>query len=516
LNTTAFFGDFTHRWAEQRPAHCAFRFESQDYSYAWLDRTVAALAADLAQRGVGRTDRVAYLGLNHPMMAVLLLACARRGAILVALNYRLTAHEIGQQLRDSLPKILFTDSHNLETAQTSLAHVADLDEACSISLISELITDAYVTPVADLGKLSDDLLLVYTSGTTGQPKGAVLTQNALHWNCINSLHAHDLSQEDRVLMALPMFHVGGLNIMLTPALHVGASVILLSKFDPGAYLKAVSDFKPTLSLLVPATITAVISHPQWPQTDVSCFRLINTGSSIVPNALLEALHRRGIPAAQVYGSTETAPIAICLRAQDTRRKLGSAGLPAEHCAARLINTNGELCKTGEVGEIQIRGANVMRGYWRNEEATRATFDGDWFKTGDLAHQDAEGYYWVVGRSKDMIISGGENIYPAEIEALMLEQPAIVDCAVIGMPDERWGEVPVLVAVMRDNKTEPWSSDVLSAFAIQVLNGKLAKFKWPKKFFAVSALPKTALGKVRKEELAKVLNELAAQTQQATA
>jgi fatty-acyl-CoA synthase len=492
-----YFGEFIQVWAQQRPDRAAIHFRGEDFSYAWLENQVRHATRWLGERRVGHGDRVAYLGFNHPLMLVLLFALARRGAILVPLNYRLTAHEHSQQLLDSEPVFLLADEHfydhaqSLGTAVTALAELNDMREPRDQDLTAALASE---------GRFDDDLLLVYTSGTTGTPKGAVLTQNALLWNSLNSIHAHDLSSEDRVLIALPMFHVGGLNILLTPALYVGATVAIEAKFDASAFLDRVQHWRPTLSLLVPATITALLNHSSWLSTDVSCFRLINTGSSIVPKALLEAWHQRGIPAAQVYGSTETAPIAIYLRKEDTTRKLGSAGLRAMHCEVKLLDLDGNQCAVDEVGEILVKGPNVMRLYWRNELATNESFVDGWFKTGDLAYQDSEGFYWVVGRSKDMIISGGENIYPAEIEALIMEHEAVEECAVIGLPDERWGEIPVLVVVLVAGAAQ----GVLGSLLQNQLTERLAKFKWPKQVQVVDKLPKTALGKIRKDELRKSL------------
>jgi fatty-acyl-CoA synthase len=492
-----YFGEFIQVWAQQRPDKVAVHFQGEDFTYAWLENQIRHATRWLRERRVGRGDRVAYLGFNHPLMLVLLFALARRGAILVPLNYRLTAHEHSQQLNDSEPVFLLADEHFLDHAQglgPVVRPLSDLnDERGSRSNAIDVLSHSE-------GKADDDLLLVYTSGTTGAPKGAVLTQNALLWNALNSIHAHDLSSTDRVLIALPMFHVGGLNIMLTPALYVGATVAIEAKFDPTAFLQSIERWRPTLSLLVPATVTALLNHPNWLTTDVSSFRLINTGSSIVPKALLEAWHQRGIPAAQVYGSTETAPIAIYLRQEDTTRKIGSAGLRAMHCRVKLAGVDGEECTVGDVGEILVKGPNVMRLYWRNPVATEESFVDGWFKTGDLAYQDADGFYWVVGRSKDMIISGGENIYPAEIEALINEHVDVLESAVVGLPDERWGEVPVLAVLLAQGANE----NILDTLLHTQLTDRLAKFKWPKKVQAVDGFPKTALGKIRKDELRKVL------------
>jgi fatty-acyl-CoA synthase len=498
---SAYFGEFIQVWAQQRPEKTAIYFEGNDYSYAWLENQVRHANRWLSERRVGRGDRVAYLGFNHPMMLVLLFALARRGAILVPLNYRLTPHEHAQQLTDAEPAFLIADPTHFQLAQNLGVVVRPVEDLQDVRVEQSNRAMRIVGADSYQGQLNDDLLLVYTSGTTGAPKGAVLTQNALLWNALNSIHAHDLTSQDKVLIALPIFHVGGLNIMLTPALYVGAEVALEAKFDAGRYLDLVNRWRPTLSLLVPATMNALVTHVDWMNTDVSCLRLINTGSSIVPKALLQRWHDRGIPAAQVYGSTETAPIAIYLRQEDTARKLGSAGLCALHCQVKLLTAEGQLCATEEVGGILVKGPNVMRAYWRNAEATESSFVDGWFKTGDIAYQDSDGFYWVVGRSKDLIISGGENIYPAEIEALINEHAAVIESAVVGMADERWGEVPVLaIVISTDVKNEAIDSDFLDGIVTKQLLNRLAKFKWPKRVIAVQGFPKTALGKVRKEDL----------------
>jgi fatty-acyl-CoA synthase len=510
-----YFGHFLTVWARQRPAHCAIHFEGKDYSYAWLETQVRHCTVWLSNRGVGPEARVAYLGLNHPSMLVLLFALARQGAALVPLNYRLTVHEHKQQLADADVTLLVVDTTFLDHARALEVPVWPLSDLGDLGNPELSQAQLRLEPTVAYGGgtdhppndyLPNDLLLVYTSGTTGAPKGAVLTQNALLWNAINSIHAHDLTSADRVLIALPMFHVGGLNIMLTPALYVGASVAIHAKFDPALFLTAINTWRPSLTLLVPATVSAILSHADWASTNIDCFRLINTGSSIVPAALLEALQQRGVAAAQVYGSTETAPIAIYLRQEDTRRKLGSAGQAALHCLVKVMLKSGLEAPNGEVGEIYVKGPNVMRGYWRNALATRECFDNGWYKTGDLAYQDTEGFFWVVGRSKEMIISGGENIYPAEIESLFDNHTTIAECAVVGLPDERWGEVPVLAVVFKDPN---WvdatrSTDLLMS---DQLTGRLAKFKWPKRCIAVDSLPKTALGKVRKDLLREQLSKL---------
>jgi fatty-acyl-CoA synthase len=423
---------------------------------------------------VRKGDRVAWLGYNCPEMLVLLFALARLGAILVPLNWRLTATEHRAILEDCKPRWLFCDS-DFES------HAKNLPVPIGKILRNEN---------QELhGSDSDDLLIVYTSGTTGKPKGAVLTQSALLWNGYNSIHAHDLRQSDHVLTVLPMFHVGGLNNQTLPALQAGATVALHRRFDPGAWLADVTACKPTISLLVPAAMQAVIAHPAWAKTDLSSLRMLNAGSMVIPDTLLRAFHDRGVPVGQIYGCTETAPIATVLLREDAMRKMGSAGKPALHCEVKLVE-----------GEVWVRGPNVMRGYWNDPKATAAAITEDgWFRTGDLARTDEEGFYWIVGRSKDVIISGGENIHPAELENVLADCPAIAEAAVVGIADPKWGEAACACVVRR--------SDIDEQGVLALFHDRLAKFKHPRRVVFLDALPRNAMGKVQKQELRKKLGHL---------
>jgi fatty-acyl-CoA synthase len=335
------------------------------------------------------------------------------------------------------------------------------------------------------GGEDDDLLIVYTSGTTGKPKGAVLTQAALVWNGLNSFHAHDFTEADHVLTALPLFHVGGLNIQTLPALFAGATVTLQKKFDPAAWLEAVATRRPTLSLLVPAAMRAVIEHPDWAATDLSSLRMLNTGSMVVPDALIRAFHARGVPVGQVYGATETAPIAVVLRAEDALKKPGSTGKPAPHCEVKLVE-----------GEVWVRGPALMRTYWN--DPTGLTEEG-WFRSGDLARIDEDGYWWIVGRSKDVIISGGENIHPAEIENLLTEVPAIAEAAVVGVADPKWGEAACAAVVLKPGTV------LVEPEVRKLFEERLARYKHPRRIVPMASLPKNALGKVQKAELRRLID-----------
>jgi fatty-acyl-CoA synthase len=408
-------------------------------------------------------------------MLVLLFALARLGGILVPLNWRLTAREHSEILEDCRPRWIFCSDEFEE-------HCRDLP----------VERGTYGEPAeSELpGNDADDLLIVYTSGTTGKPKGAVLTQSALLWNGFNSMHAHDLGRSDHVLTSLPFFHVGGLNIQTLPALQAGATVTLHRRFGPGQWLTDVASRRPTISLLVPAAMQAVIGHPAWATTDLSSLKMLNAGSMVIPDSLIRAFHERGIPVGQVYGCTETAPVALVLLKEDAQRKLGSTGKAAAHCEVKLVED-----------EIWVRGPNVMRAYWNDPSATAAALTTDgWFRTGDLARIDDEGYYWVIGRSKDVVISGGENIYPAELENVLADCPQIAEAAVIGADDPKWGEVVLAFVVRRPGAA------IDEAAVLALFKDRLAKFKHPRRVLFVDSLPKNAMGKVQKFELKRMLKE----------
>jgi fatty-acyl-CoA synthase len=481
------------RRAEIAPDEIAIDFEGEGHSWRDLDRQMRRLAGALAERGVGRGGRVAHLGYNSPLFLALLFACARLGAILVPLNWRLAAPEHRVILADAEPALLLYEAEFADAvARAGAARVLDLAElAAALPAAPERAADpavGYDAPV----------LVVYTSGTTGRPKGAVLTQGALFWNAVNSTLMHDLTSADRVLTTLPMFHVGGLNIQTLPALHAGARVSLHRRFDPAATLSAIAASRPSLTVLVPTQLAALIEHPLWRETDLSSLRAITTGSAIVPKPLIEAIHARGVPVIQVYGSTETAPIAIYQRPRDAFSSVGACGKPGLHCEARVVDAEGRDVTPGERGEILIRGPNVMTGYWRNPEASATALAGGWFHTGDIGHVDARGDYWIDERKNDVIISGGENIYPAEVEAILLEDPRIAEAAVVARPDPRWGEVPVAVIVRRGDAALA-ASEVLALF-----QDRIARFKHPREVVFAAALPKNAIGKVLRYALRREL------------
>ena len=455
------------------------RFESRHLTYAQLagrsERFAALLWHDWAVRA---GDRVAWMGLNHPGQLVLLFALARIGAMLLPLNVRLAAAEWEGQLRDCRPAHLVHDG-NQEVQATELgAH-------CGIAIHSLGELDQDVPDAPQVGRADSNLLLVYTSGTTGSPRAAVHTQANLVANMRIAALVQQITDQDRVLTVLPLFHVGGLCIQTLPALYAGASVTLLARFSADATLDALANERPSLTLQVPATMQALVGHSRWPQADLSCLRAVWAGSSVLPLPLVRAFLDRGVPLCNVYGATETGPFSIALPPAAAYTHAGSCGWPAPGVEVMLADG-----KQGS-GELLVRGPNVVTRYWPDQPACDAQA---WFHTGDLATRAADGSYTVTGRSRDLIISGGENIHPLEIEAALSAHPAVAECAAFGLADPQWGEAVAVAVVLHAGAALP--EDALRDH----LANRLARFKLPRRVFFVEALPKTALGKVQRAAL----------------
>jgi fatty-acyl-CoA synthase len=425
--------------------------------------TAAAEAAVLQAAGIGTGDSVGWLALNSPRALALLAACEQLGARYVPLNWRLAAAELAAQVRHAgLQRLLHDD------AQAPLA--------------AEVAALAPLPQPRAAGHRDGDVMLVYTSGTTGEPKGAIHTGAGMRANIAMAIATQGLGEHTRTLAVLPLFHVGGLCIQVLPTLAAGGRVRLHARFDADAWFDDVAAWRPTTTLLVPAVMRALIEHPRWAGADLSSLTFVSAGSSVVPRPLIDAFHARGIPVAQVYGATETGPVTLVLPPAEALAHAGSVGRPAPGVDVRLV-----------AGELQVRAPNLARGYHGRPD-DRAFMPDGWFATGDLARVDGDGRYQIVGRLKELIISGGENILPAEIEQIALEDPAVAEAVAIGLPDARWGEVPVLAIVARP-AAAPDLAQLRAAF-----DTRLARFKHPRRIVVLDELPKTALGKVAREAL----------------
>ena len=496
--------DLSH-WIERNarflPDHTAIRFEDEVLSYGQFAREIDTTACYLAQLGVRENSVVAYLGLNSPLLLKLIFACAQLGSLLAPISWRLAPQELDRILEDCAPQALVAQPSFLEALRPLTATRA---ATCLVTggepppgWLAWRPTDAPRGPLPArlrAGRAEAPIILCYTSGTTGTPKGVVLTQDALECNAANSTHMHDLTSQDRVLTTLPMFHVGGLNILSLPALHAGASLVLHARFSAEEALRTIDTQRITLTVLVPAQLTAMLSLPDCSPSKLASLRMITTGSTIVSEQFAKRINSLGIPLAQVYGSTETSPIAAYQRREDAALRPGSAGAPALHCEIRIVDGTRADVPVGVDGEILVRGRNVMSGYWNQPTQTAAAFCDDWFCSGDIGHLDPDGYLYVVSRKKDMIITGGENVYPEEVETLLLDSPSILEVCVVGKPDERYGEMVVAAIVLRDGAE-------LSLDAVKLMLGdRLARYKHPRELHFLDAMPRNALGKLRRADV----------------
>jgi len=476
----------------------AIHVDDRAWTRGEMQAAIVRAATTLRTRwSVRRGDRVGYLGFNRVEELVLLFALARIGAVFVPLNTRLAATELVHIATHAQLSVLVTDAghRDIGTAVAEGARAQDTDVRLQpvddVVGASEPPDGVEAVEAVEAVDGETPLLLVYTSGTTGAPKGALYTHRGLLANAAAAIAAHDMDRHDRVLTVLPLFHVGGLCIQTLPALLVGASVVLHARFDAQAWLDAVATVRPTLALMVPATLRAVIAHRDWPNANLSCLRVLMTGSSTIPRKLIDAVHARGVPVGQIYGSTETGPVTVALKAADARRKPGFAGWPCVPGSVRLTDATGGEVEAGAVGEIVVRAPNLMQGYWREPLATG--FRDGWFATGDLGRFDADGCLEVVGRNRDLIISGGEHVYPAEVEDVLLSIPGVGDAAVIGVADEQWGEAPVAFVV---RTSDPAGLLLDPAMLVAAFDGRLARFKHPRRIVFVDRLPRNALGKVQ--------------------
>jgi fatty-acyl-CoA synthase len=470
-------GDHTiGRWIRDRarstPERVAIDYDGRLVTYRELDEGSDAFAAAFAERGLAQGDRVATLTGSTPEHVEVLFACAKAGLVLLPLSWRLAPAELRYQLEDAEPALFLVEDEYAATAQkTGLSFDSLVRPTTGNSYPDVSVTD------------SAPLLLIYTSGTTGKPKGALLTHANCFWTNVSFDLMTGVHGDDVVLQVLPQFHVGGWNVHPLLAWWKGARVILERQFEADRVLRLIEEKRVTTMMGVPPIYLFLSQHPRFADADLSSLERAVVGGAPMPEALLETWAARGCAIVQGYGLTEAAPNVLCLPPEDAVRKLGYAGKPYPFVEVRLSDED----------ELQVRGPNVFPGYWRNPEATAlALTDDGWLRTGDVADRDDEGFYRIKGRLKDMYISGGENVYPAEVEAVLHEHPCVTDAAVVGVPHEHWGEVG-LAFVVADGVTD----EELIAFCAD----RLARFKVPRSVRFVPEIPRNGLGKIQKQLLA---------------
>ncbi len=487
-------------WFRERalrtPERRALHFEGRDWTYFQMQREIEDCAGRLAAIGISKGDRVAFLGHNQPMFLFAMFASARLGAIFVPLNFRLTGPELAFMIEDCAASALIVDAAHRAVVEPHHPWLISLKATLAAEDAAHWI-DATPPATLPIRAQEDDVaLIMYTSGTTGRPKGAMLTHGNIWWNNASGMHTVDMFADDVTLVPAPIFHIGGLNVTTLAAFQKGALVVLRRGFDPGQALADIAAHKVTTMFGVPAMFLFMAQHPSFAETDLSSVRVLLVGGAPCPVPVLKAYLARGVSMQQGYGLTETSPMVSFLAPEYALTKVGSSGRTPMFVEAKLVDSDGRVVETpGAQGEILVRGPNVTKGYWGLPEATAKAIDPDgWFHTGDAGFFDAEGFLTISDRIKDMIITGGENVYPAEIESQLMRHPAIAEVGVIGEPDSQWGEQVVAVVALKPGAS--LTLEELREFA----QTSLAHFKLPKRLEFVAALPRNATGKILKYQL----------------
>lgn len=473
------------------------------YTYEALNTRANRLANWLCGLGVGKGDRVSILAHNCVHYVDLFYGLAKIGAVLTPLNWRLTARELSYIVGDCAPKVLICGPDCVGL----LAEIrAELDLPLIVGIEDALIDGAlpYEAGVAAASDAEperppltgeDICCILYTSGTTGRPKGAMIPHRQVLWNCINTVVSWGLGADDVSPVMTPMFHAGGLFVFLTPLFYVGGKIVLARSFDNEDSLALIQREGCTVVLGVPTLFQMWLNSPSFAAADFSRVRFFVSGGAPCPVSLIEAWRAaKGGYLRQGYGLTEVGVNCFTMTNEESERKTGSVGKPIFHSQMRIVDEDGGDVRRGQTGELVIRGPHVCAGYWDNPAATRQALRDGWFHTGDMARQDADGFFYMAGRYKDMIISGGENVYAAEVETVFLEHPAVREAALIGLPDAKWGEVGLMVVVPREGQA------ATAEELIDFCRRRLARYKAPRRVVFANALPYSPYGKVMKAEL----------------
>lgn len=486
------------RRAELNPERTALIFEGAEFTYEEFAQGVRKIANTLKKQGVCMGDRVAFLGFNQPAFLETLYAATTLGAIFVPLNFRLTAEELAFIINDAGVNSIVCDKELqalIEPVRSNLCcqnyYTVDADIQGWSNLQSASADESDTISAVEVG-CDDTCMIMYTSGTTGLPKGAMLTHGNIMWNNISSSLAFGGTREDIALTVAPLFHIGGLNVLTLHNFTMGGKLILVRNFEPGLVLELLEKYQVTHMFGAPAMFLFMSQHPDFEKTDLSHIESFVVGAAPPPESLLLTYENRGIQFCQGYGLTETSPFGTFLTPEWAMSKLGSAGQPGIYSEMKIVDTDNRTLPTGEKGEICLKGPNVMKGYWNRPEATAEAIDTEgWFHSGDIGYLDEDGFLFICDRLKDMVISGGENVYPAEVESALYKHDSIAEVAVIGLPDEKWGEAVTAVAALHEGQS--LSIEELREFADPLL----ARYKLPLRLHIVDALPRNPAGKVLK-------------------
>ncbi len=496
--------DFLDKRANLTPGRLALRDAAtgRELTYAAWNAAANRTANFLRSLGVGAGDRVAVYAGNCVEYLDVWMACAKAGAILQNLNWRLTARELAHLVNDAAPRVLvYSDEfaanvNALRSAAPGVRHFVPLGGAAGAGDPAFSLRDREPETFAGRPELGPDApwVICYTGGTTGLPKGAILTHLNMTWNSVNTVVSWGLGADDVALLNAPLFHTGGLNVFTLPLVHAGGASVVCKGFDVAQAFELIERGGVTVFFGVPTMFVLMQEHPAWARADFSRLKIVISGGAPCPRPVFEKFWDKGVDFKTGYGLTEAGPNTFWLPPEDVRRKPGSVGKPVFHVDAKVVGPEGAECPPGVAGELAVRGPHVSPGYWNDPAATAAAIRDGWLHTGDLAERDAEGYYTIVGRLKDMIISGGENVYPAEVESAMHAHPAVAEAALVGRPDETWGEVGLAVVALKPGLA------LAEADLLAFLRERLAKYKVPKAAVFVDELPKTGPGKIDKRAL----------------
>jgi fatty-acyl-CoA synthase len=463
------------------------------WNYQELNNRAISIASYLLSEGVKKGDRIALLAPNHISYFDLLFACQKIGAILVPINWRLSIEEINDIMIDCSPVLIGV--HDRFQTVISLLSVAvkkfvigdsDYEALTSFERNQSITTVELIT--------NDPLLMIYTGGTTGKPKGVVLTHQSVLWNAMNTIISWNLTNEDKTFTNIPMFHTGGLNALSLPLLLMGGTVVIADQFEASKAVQYLQQYQCTIVLFIPTMYHMMIQTKDFQEADFPCMKIFLSGGAPCPLEIYEAFWKKGLLFKEGYGLTEAGPNNFYIPPEDAFRKKGSVGKAMIFNQVKIMKNPEEEAYENEVGELWLKGKHCFSHYWNNQEATNSTFYDGWLCTGDLAKRDSDGYFYIVGRKKDMIITGGENVYPIEVEQWLLTHPLVNEVAVIGLPDEKWGEsVTAFISSQEPNRVQVDELKTYCSF-------KLGKYKIPKQFFVLSEIPKTHVGKIDKKAL----------------
>jgi len=495
-------GDWSGRRASLSPDRVGLvdTTTATEYTYAELDERAERTAAALAEVGVGSGDRLLVVSRNRPALVDLFFATGKLGAVLAPLSHRLAPPELRELAARVDPAAIVVEAalddclDPLSRATDDPAVLVVGDDDCAETAAGvggTSLATARATAPADRPRpsveRSDPHLLLHTGGSTGTPKETIVSHRAIYWNSMTTIAAWGITGDDTTPMAFPMFHTGGWNVLTVPLFHVGGTVLVAREFDPGEMLRLIADSEATVLVAVPAVLRMMATHDRWAQTDLSSLRFAKSGGGPCRRGVLEAWWDRGVDLSQGYGLTECGPNNFAMPDGWPREKAGSVGVPGPHVTARVVSEDGTPVPAGEVGELELSSPAAADGYLDAPAESEATFGGGWVSTGDLARVDADGYYYIEGRKKNMYVSGGENVYPAEVEDALTDHPAVEEAIVVGVPDETWGTVGRAVVTGDESLT----LEALDEF----LDGRLAGFKRPKRLTFVDEFPHSGPSKI---------------------